>query len=89
MQALERPGDDVDNSWPAYRHMVLSGLDRLEERDKYLNEKLDKIIRMQEKLSLDVASLQAKSGIFGMLGGLIPAVVALAMILIGGYWRGR
>jgi hypothetical protein len=66
---------------------VLSSLDRLQERDRYLDEKLEKIIRLQENLRLDIASLQAKSGIWGMLGGLIPVVVALAMLLLGGYGR--
>lgn len=87
MPASALPGDPPDNSWPAYRHMVLSSLDRLNERDKYLDEKLDKIIRLQETLRLDVASLQAKSGIWGLIGGLIPVVIAMAMLLIGGYGR--
>ena len=87
MQASVPFGDTPDNSWPAYRHMVLSSLERLDERDKRLDDKLEKIIRLQEFLRSDIAGLQARSGIFGLVGGLIPVVITLFYLLVGGWGR--
>ena len=75
------------DSWPAYRHKILSDIESLQARDVRFDGKLEKIIAAQEALRIDIASLQTKSGLWGAVAGLIPVVVALAMLLIGGYGR--
>lgn len=87
MDQIAKQQVENDNSWPAYRHMVLSALERLDSRDDRLDSKLDKIIRLQESMQIDIEGLKVKSGVWGLIGGLIPVVVALAMLLIGGYGR--
>lgn len=76
-----------EESWPAYRHLVLSELQRLQSRDARIEERLEKIIRAQEALRIDIAGLQVRSGVWGAVAGLVPVLLALAMLLIGRAWQ--
>lgn len=60
---------DEENGWPEWRRHVLLELNRLEERHRFMSQQLQKIL-------VEVAMLKVKSGIWGLMGGLIPVVVA-------------
>lgn len=60
---------DEDNGWSEWRRHVLNELGRLEDHHRFMNQQLQKIL-------IEVAMLKVKSGVWGLMGGLIPVVVA-------------
>jgi hypothetical protein len=66
-----------DNGWDRYQNMVLDKLERLEER-------LDCVDKKVGNLRVDVGKLNVKSGIWGMIGGTIPLVVAILLYVLKG-----
>ncbi len=63
------------NGWSEYQKLVLSELERLsdwlESAEKRINE-----------LRLEVAILKVKSGIWGLMGGLIPVLIYLVIEVV-------
>ncbi len=59
-----------NNSWTEWRQHVLITLTAL-------TEKMDSV-------STDVAQLKVKAGIWGLLGGAIPVVIALVFLMVKG-----
>ena len=49
---------------------------------KDIDRKLDKLADDVVQLRVDVGALKIKSGIWGLMGGLIPAIGATLMYLI-------
>jgi len=63
------------NGWEEWRNHILSEQCRFNKQQEQIFHKLN-------HLEVSVGQLKIKSGIWGMLGGLIPVVIALIIILI-------
>jgi hypothetical protein len=86
--------DREEAPWFEYRRLVLTELDRLHDGQSALSVKIDTLrLDMQTRLSLireediskvrvDVAMLKIKSGLWGGLAGLIPAILALLYFVL-------
>ena len=61
-----------DNGWSKYEKMVI---DKLDDHDGKFNGIEDKLTQIQ----VDIATLKVKAGVWGGIGGLIPAVIAIVM----------
>ena len=61
-----------DNGWSKYEKMVI---DKLDDHDDKFNGIEDKLTQIQ----VDIATLKVKAGVWGGIGGLIPAVIAIVM----------
>lgn len=65
----------ASNGWNEYQKLVLA---KLEAQDRQLE-----ILRAKcERMSTEIALLKLKSGIWGLLGGMIPIGVALGLYLV-------
>lgn len=79
-----------DNTWRQNSIFVLEGIKELRSDIKGLVTKIDDNAKEQDKrfdklqltVITDITALKIKSGIWGLLGGLIPAAIILAWILI-------
>ncbi|MFW5653787.1 MAG: hypothetical protein ACOC0P_07045 [Planctomycetota bacterium] len=70
----------ADSAWPVYQRLVLERLDEHREALKGLRHEI-------YETRIEVAQLQIKSSIWGMIGGAIPILIALAfMMLSTGCW---
>lgn len=73
----------MSNGWDEYRKLVMTEIERLtrEIRHERNNQKQvqqhlwDQMLRIEKH----VATLQVKCGIYGLMGGLIPAVTAVVL----------
>ena len=63
------------NGWNEYEKMVLKDLGDLSEQIQLLRKDIG-------KLQVDIAILKVKAGIWGLMGGLIPSVTALAFFMM-------
>ncbi len=61
-----------NNGWSQYEKMVI---DKLDDHDDKFNGIEDKLTQIQ----VDIATLKVKAGVWGGIGGLIPAVIAIVM----------
>ena len=61
-----------DNGWSKYEKMVIDKLDDHDDKFSGIESKLTQI-------QVDIATLKVKAGIWGGIGGLIPAVIAIVM----------
>ena len=61
-----------DNGWSKYEKMVIDKLDAHDDKFNGIESKLTQI-------QVDIATLKVKAGIWGGIGGLIPAVIAIVM----------
>ena len=61
-----------DNGWSKYEKMVI---EKLDDHDDKFNGIEDKLTQIQ----VDIATLKVKAGVWGGIGGLIPAVIAIVM----------
>ena len=61
-----------NNGWSKYEKMVI---DKLDDHDDKFNGIEDKLTQIQ----VDIATLKVKAGVWGGIGGLIPAVIAIDM----------
>lgn len=66
-----------DNGWPEYKQMVLSEL-------RSLNTTLNRITEEQTRLRIEVERLKMQAGLWGLLAGGIPVILALAVHWIKG-----
>jgi hypothetical protein len=64
------------NGWSGYQRLVLSKLDELTNEVKTLREE-------QSQTKIDVAMLQVKAGVCGVVGGLLPFGLFVAYQIIG------
>lgn len=78
------PDGEVSGRWDEHRMLVLSELQRLRESNKSVTCKLESISTSISALSVDVAKIQVKASIWGLIGGMIPIVVAMAMMWLKG-----
>ena len=71
------------NGWDEYRKLVLAELRRIDEgfqherRNRTMTEKVtwERIARLE----VAIAALKIKAGIWGLAGGLIPALTAIIL----------
>ena len=61
-----------DNGWSKYEKMVI---EKLDDHDDKFNGIEDKLTQIQ----VDIATLKVKAGVWGGIGGLIPAIIAIVM----------
>ena len=61
-----------DNGWSKYEKMVI---DKLDDHDDKFNGIESKLTQIQ----VDIATLKVKAGVWGGIGGLIPAIIAIVM----------
>ena len=61
-----------DNGWSKYEKMVIAKLDDHDDKFNGIESKLTQI-------QVDIATLKVKAGVWGGIGGLIPAVIAIVM----------
>ena len=61
-----------DNGWSKYEKMVIEKLDDHDQKFTGIEDKLTQI-------QVDIATLKVKAGVWGAIGGLIPAVIAIVM----------
>ena len=61
-----------DNGWSKYEKMVIEKLDDHDDKFNGIDNKLTQI-------QVDIATLKVKAGVWGGIGGLIPAVIAIVM----------
>ncbi len=61
-----------DNGWSKYEKMVIEKLDDHDQKFTGIEDKLTQI-------QVDIATLKVKAGVWGGIGGLIPAVIAIVM----------
>ena len=89
--------DDKNGDWDEYRRLVMHELGRLEERmakdfamhmrsDERMSEELNQALSSLSKnisnLREDVAAIKVKSGVWGLIGGAIPATVTLILLYL-------
>lgn len=74
----ESNGNGKD-SWTEYRKLVLANIETLTETVKELKEKISDMNVTIAKLE---TSLSIKSGIWGAIAGLIPAIAVLIYYLV-------
>ncbi len=65
------------DSWNKWQNFVLQELGRYGKHHTDIFNKL-------EKINIDIAQLKIKSGIWGLLGGLIPVAVMLGIWILRG-----
>ena len=65
------------NGWNEWSRHVLQELVRLNTEQTRLSERMEKVL-------VEVAALQVKAGVWGLLGGLIPAVAAILLMFLKG-----
>ena len=61
-----------DNGWSRYEKMVMEKLDDHDDKFNGIEHKLTQI-------QVDIATLKVKAGVWGGIGGLIPAIIAIVM----------
>jgi CheY-specific phosphatase CheX len=64
-----------NNGWNEWSRHVLSELGRL-------NTAQGKIEKHINKISIDIATLKVKSGIWGAIAGMIPSAIILIIMLL-------
>jgi len=74
---------DSTNGWHEYKQLVLRELERLtqeirHERQNYKQGMSDVYGRLIE-VEKEIATLKVRCGIWGLMGGLIPALTALML----------
>lgn len=67
----EQPG----GGWAEYQRLVLSELERL-------NDNMEERDKVTQKMQVDIAMLQVKAGVWGLIGGVIPVIVLIVVHLI-------
>ena len=63
--------------WNEWRELVLSELQSLREGQARLEDG-------QVLVRIDVAKLKVKAGLWGGIAGLVPGMVGVALLLLGG-----
>jgi len=76
-KGLEMGTESNANGWTQWSKHVLLKLGELEKN-------MSKIYEAITELKVEIAMLKVKSGVWGLLGGLIPAAIAIIYILLKG-----
>jgi len=83
---MSTPNNYEPNGWAEYRKLVLKELEDLHTTSDKIKDELNAIKNEQAKIKEEIATLKVKSGVWGMMGGAIPVIIALVLWLmkIGG-----
>ena len=65
------------NGWNEWSRHVLQELVRLNAEQQRMSERMEKVL-------IEVSALEVKAGIWGALGGLLPALGAILLVLMRG-----
>ena len=65
----------MDDSWKEWSKHVLIGLERLDKSQRDTNKTLGEV-------KIEIATLKVKSGVWGLIGGVIPAIGVILYALI-------
>ena len=74
---MAKENQGIVNGWVVWGKHVLEELIELKEQNKELDRNVNKI-------HTEIAVLKVRSGIWGLLGGLIPVTITLVIIFITG-----
>jgi hypothetical protein len=67
-----------EDTWQQWSKFVLAEMKRLHEQIESLDRKIDGLKDEQiSQLKVEIAMLKVKSGVWGLIGGLIPVAVIL------------
>jgi len=86
--------DSEKDTWREYQKLVLSELRRLDGNMEKLGERVDRAVKHERgnrqtvelgvqaeltRIALEVQSLKIKAGVWGIMGGLLPAITAVVI----------
>jgi hypothetical protein len=74
------PGATTSNGWNEWSRYVLSELKRL---NLVVEELRKEVATGNSDTKSAIATLNAKSGLVGFIGGMVPAIVVLIYFLVG------
>jgi len=63
---------DLNDGWSKYEKMVIEKLDDHDAKFSHIEDKLTQI-------QVDIATLKVKAGVWGGVGGMIPAIIAIVL----------
>ena len=63
---------DLNDGWSKYEKMVIEKLDDHDAKFSHIEDKLTQI-------QVDIATLKVKAGVWGGIGGVIPAIIAIVL----------
>lgn len=70
-----RETNSPDSDWLMWRQHVLASIERYEKNQRELFKKFDDLREdVIGSMKSEIATLKVKAGIWGLLGGLIPAM---------------
>lgn len=80
--AKPNPNDPkwMGNGWTQYQKLVLAELERHSKQLEQINSQMHK---QMSDLQVEIATLKVKSGVWGLMGGLIPVLVLVVLELLG------
>jgi hypothetical protein len=67
----------ASNGWNEWSRHVLQELVRLNAEQQRLSDRMEKVL-------VEVSALEVKAGIWGALGGLLPAIGAILLMFLKG-----
>ncbi len=67
--------DDKGNGWKEWSKYVLKELDRL-------NVNCVEYEKRQRETLVDIAMLKVKAGVWGLIGGMVPVLISLAVMYL-------
>lgn len=71
---------EAGDSWTEYRKLVVQELERLDHSISQLSTKIDEFMRGDiSKIKIDIAMLQVKAGVWGVLGGVLTVLAAVLL----------
>ena len=83
MQKCDSSTGGPHADWGEYQQLVLSELTRLSGDVKMIHEALTKFQKdnaaLERDIKIELAILKVKAGVWGLMGGAIPIVIALAV----------
>lgn len=72
------------NGWSEYQRLVIDRLDRLDHKINSIQAQIDQIHREEiSEIKVDIAMLKVKAGVFGLVGGFLPAAALALYFLFG------
>ena len=85
--------ENKGNGWDEWKNFVLQELKRLniclvdvqkssEPSNETLHADLKEVIKTVGKINVEVGMLKVKAGIWGLIGGLIPTLIVVALFII-------
>ena len=74
---MVKSNSDDSNGWDEWKNAVLMSLNEIKAEQKDTRKE-------NSQIRTDISKLQVKSGIWGMVGGVIPVAIMIAFEIIRG-----